>query len=57
MKVCTFLLFYRVIYHEDGTIKAYEKAFEGAPDRVKRCIIDDIEKKNRFSDRTNRTFD
>ena len=36
--------FYRVIYHEDGTIKAYEKAFEGAPDRVKRCIIDDIEK-------------
>ena len=35
--------FYDVSYHEDGTVKAYEKNFEGAPDRVERCIIDDIE--------------
>lgn len=36
--------FYRVTYHEDGTIKAYEKNFKGAPDRVRRCLIDDLEK-------------
>lgn len=35
--------FYDVSYHEDGTVKAYEKNFEGAPDCVERCIIDDIE--------------
>ncbi|MEE0515433.1 MAG: TIGR03960 family B12-binding radical SAM protein, partial [Emergencia sp.] len=35
--------FYDVSYHEDGTVKAYEKNFEGAPNRVERCIIDDIE--------------
>lgn len=35
--------FYDVSYHEDGTVKAYEKNFAGAPDRVERCIIDDIE--------------
>lgn len=35
--------FYKVSYYEDGRVKAYEKTFEGAPDRVERCIIDDIE--------------
>lgn len=35
--------FYDVFYNEDGTIKAYEKNFEGAPDKVERCIIEDIE--------------
>ena len=35
--------FYDVSYHEDGTVKAYEKNFESAPNRVERCIIDDIE--------------
>lgn len=35
--------FYDVSYHEDGTVKAYEKNFEGAKYRVERCLIDDIE--------------
>ena len=35
--------FYNVIYNEDGTVKEYKKNFSGAPDRVERCIIDDIE--------------
>lgn len=34
---------YDVTYHVDGTIASYEKKYEEAPDRVTRCIIDDIE--------------
>ncbi len=34
---------YDVTYHADGTIASYEKKYEEAPDRVARCIIDDIE--------------
>ncbi|WP_419026213.1 TIGR03960 family B12-binding radical SAM protein [Emergencia sp.] len=34
---------YDVTYHADGTIASYEKKYEEAPDRVTRCIIDDIE--------------
>lgn len=36
--------FYQVAYNEDGTIKAYEKTYEKAPDRVERYILEDIEK-------------
>jgi len=35
--------FYDVKYAEDGRILAYEKNFDGAPDRVQRYIIEDIE--------------
>ncbi|MGF6375518.1 radical SAM family uncharacterized protein [Clostridiales Family XIII bacterium PM5-7] len=35
--------FYQVSYHENGTIKEYKKTFDGAPDKVERCIIEDIE--------------
>lgn len=35
--------FYDVIYNDDGTVKAYEKNFAGTPDKVERCIIEDIE--------------
>lgn len=35
--------FYDVSYNEDGTIKAYEKNFEKAPDKVERNLIDSIE--------------
>ena len=35
--------FYNVTYKTDGTVKAYEKNYEGAPDSVERCIVEDIE--------------
>lgn len=36
--------FYDVEYNEDGTVKAYNKIWEGAPDRVKRAVISDLDK-------------
>ncbi|MDO5414962.1 MAG: TIGR03960 family B12-binding radical SAM protein [Bacillota bacterium] len=36
--------FYDVEYNEDGTVKAYNKNWEGAPDRVKRAVISDLDK-------------
>jgi len=36
--------FYDVEYNEDGTVKAYNKVWEGAPDRVKRAVISDLDK-------------
>ncbi len=36
--------FYDVEYNEDGTVKAYNKLWEGAPDRVKRAVISDLDK-------------
>ncbi|MDD4376686.1 MAG: TIGR03960 family B12-binding radical SAM protein [Eubacteriales bacterium] len=35
--------FYEVIYKEDGTIKEYKKTWNGAPDKIKRAIVHDIE--------------
>ena len=35
--------FYNPVYNEDGTVKEYEKVFAGAPDKVERCLIDEIE--------------
>lgn len=35
--------FYDVEYNDDGTVKAYTKNNENAPDSVLRCIIDDLE--------------
>lgn len=35
--------FYEPVYREDGTIAEYRKLWDGAPDKVKRCIISDIE--------------
>lgn len=36
--------FYDVEYNEDGTVKAYNKVWDGAPDRVKRAVISDLDK-------------
>ena len=36
--------FYHVEYNEDGTVKGFNKLWEGAPDRVKRAVIEDLEK-------------
>lgn len=36
--------FYDVEYNEDGTVKAYNKVWDGAPDRVKRAVIRDLDK-------------
>ena len=36
--------FYEVEYNEDGTVKAYNKVWNGAPDRVKRAVISDLDK-------------
>ncbi len=36
--------FYGVEYNEDGTIKEFKKLWDGAPDRVKRAVISDLEK-------------
>ena len=36
--------FYDVAYNEDGTVKGFNKLWEGAPDRVKRAVIEDLEK-------------
>lgn len=35
--------FYDVEYNEDGTVKEYRRNFEGAPERVERCIIPVLE--------------
>ncbi len=47
-KICTFdgvyvPGFYEPEYNEDGTVKVYRKVYEGAPDRVKRAVVSDIE--------------
>lgn len=36
--------FYEPVYHEDGTIREIKKLYEGAPDRVKRAVIEDLDK-------------
>lgn len=36
--------FYEPIYNEDGTIKEIKKLYEEAPDRVKRAIVEDLDK-------------
>ena len=36
--------FYEPIYNEDGTIKEIKKLYEEAPDRVKRAVVDDLDK-------------
>ena len=35
--------FYEPVYNEDGTVKTYRKLFAGAPERVQRCIVEDLE--------------
>lgn len=35
--------FYDVKYNEDGTVAAYIKNYENAPEKVRKCLIDDIE--------------
>lgn len=35
--------FYDVKYNEDGTVAAYIKNYEDAPEKVGKCLIDDIE--------------
>ncbi|WP_330672123.1 TIGR03960 family B12-binding radical SAM protein [Aminicella lysinilytica] len=35
--------FYDVYYNEDGTIQQYKKNWDGAPDRIRKSIIEDIE--------------
>lgn len=35
--------FYEPEYKDDGTIKEYKKLYDGAPDKISRCIIEDIE--------------
>lgn len=36
--------FYEPIYNEDGTIKEIKQLYEEAPDRVKRAIVEDLDK-------------
>ncbi len=36
--------FYELIYNEDGTIKEIKKLYEEAPDRVKRAVVEDLDK-------------
>lgn len=36
--------FYEPIYNEDGTIKGIKKLYEEAPDRVKRAVVEDLDK-------------
>ena len=36
--------FYEPIYNEDGTIKEIKKLYEEAPDRVKRAVVEDLNK-------------
>lgn len=36
--------FYQPIYHENGTIKDIQKTYEGAPDRIERALIQDLDK-------------
>lgn len=35
--------FYAPVYHNDGTVSAYEKLYDGAPDRVKKSLIHSLE--------------
>ena len=35
---------YEPIYNEDGTIKEIKKLYEEAPDRVKRAVVEDLDK-------------
>ena len=36
--------FYDVSYNEDGTVRAYEKLVPDAPDRVRRAVLQDLDK-------------
>ena len=36
--------FYEPIYNESGTIKEIKKLYEEAPDRVKRAVVEDLDK-------------
>lgn len=36
--------FYEPKYKDDGTIEKIEKLYDGAPDKIKRCIVPDINK-------------
>lgn len=36
--------FYELIYNEDGTIKEIKKLYDEAPDRVKRAVVEDLDK-------------
>lgn len=36
--------FYEPIYNEDGTIKEIKKLYEEVPDRVKRAVVEDLDK-------------
>ena len=36
--------FYEPIYNEEGTIKEIKKLYEEAPDRVKRAVVEDLDK-------------
>ncbi|NLD20405.1 MAG: TIGR03960 family B12-binding radical SAM protein [Clostridiales bacterium] len=36
--------FYNVKYREDGTIEGYEKLYQEAPDRVRRAVVQDVDK-------------
>ncbi len=35
--------FYEPVYNEDGTVKEIRKLYEGAPDRVKRAVVKDLD--------------
>lgn len=35
--------FYEVSYNDNGTIEKFTKTYEDAPDKVERCLIDDID--------------
>ena len=36
--------FYEPVYNDDGTIREYKKLFEGAPDKVEKVIVEDLDK-------------
>ncbi len=36
--------FYRVSYHQDGTISAYEPIYDDIPKKITKCIIQDMDK-------------
>lgn len=36
--------FYEPVYHEDGTIREFKKLWDGAPDRVRRAVLQDLDK-------------
>ena len=36
--------FYEPVYNDDGTIREYKNLFEGAPDKVEKVIVEDLDK-------------